>query len=865
MPFSQYRSGGGGSRWGSSSSSKDPIGKVENQINNAKVRIQSTGIDPNEDKRNSLEKFLNLPKNQNAFFDVLEILGRPAKGVVNAVDKAGVNPLDYLSGKEKLPDLKRAGTAFMQGLTGRERNISGSDVAQNKLGIDNKLGKLATGFIIEAGVDPLNLVPGKAFAKPFEVAGKGISKGYQAAENLVPALETVKDGFGKAFKYQYKWDDTLTGAKDDTMKNLFNATENDIKFRTEESLKNIADTAKITGVETGDEVGRLMEQKLPSNAPGKTYSADPKIQKAAQNLMQSNDELRQWALDNDIEVKELEGYMAHILSEEERVLKKKNKPIRVDQGNFGIGQPNKKILNTRELEGSVEDINQQMGRKFFEPNAYFSTAIGQKRLVEYVNAAKFRRDVLSNSNFAVPYQRGMVVPDNAVVINSNNYSFMRNPSRQLPDEIGGDYIVTKGVKEALDRYQKLTTDEGVNALLGAYDKVLTTWKKFALFSPAYHLRNMMGAMFNNWIGGMSPGDLTLHTSKAMKEVTDAVRGKESSLFREYRQQGLAASNLSKVEFRTSGNPEKDIMRTIEERSGNMMDQVLLRSDPLRAFETSREIGDVMDQTNRFALYSWARKKGMSPEEAANKVREVQFDYSRTTKAESEVMARMIPFYRWMRNNIPFQIKQFMNDPRKYSNLNKLRVNAQDTFGIEDENVPDYMKESFAIPVSGDGKGSGKFLSLNLPVGDINRVAGLDNIGKTLVDSLSPIGKVPVELAMNRNFFYDKPIQKFEGQEKKYQVGNQEVGINPYWDYAIQAATGQIGRGMSSYLQKPEEVDQDTKYRTPSLGISSVLKDYDVEKSKYYQLLNELRKYQDMMDYIEQQTGERPKTIQELQR
>ncbi len=81
---------------------------------------------------------------------------------------------------------------------------------------------------------------------------------------------------------------------------------------------------------------------------------------------------------------------------------------------------------------------------------------------------------------------------------------------------------------------------------------------------------------------------------------------------------------------------------------------------------------------------------MSPEDAAKKVREVQFDYTRTTPFEREVLARVIPFYRWMRNNLPFQIKQFINDPRKYSRLNDLRLILQESLGIDDDSAPEWM-------------------------------------------------------------------------------------------------------------------------------------------------------------------------------
>src|SRR5690606_38747454 len=144
-------------------------------------------------------------------------------------------------------------------------------------------------------------------------------------------------------------------------------------------------------------------------------------------------------------------------------------------------------------------------------------------------------------------------------------------------------------------------------------------------------------------------------------------------------------------------PEKQIQKAVER--GSKTGGAKAVSKLANAFETSREAGDFVDQVNRFAQFKWAVENGSTPEQAAKKVREVQFDYSHLTPFE-EAATRVIPFYRWMRFNLPFQIERFVSDPRKYANVNKIRLNAQDVQGLDEENMPDWMKESFAIPVSG---------------------------------------------------------------------------------------------------------------------------------------------------------------------
>jgi hypothetical protein len=880
------------------------VNRVNQSIENARLRIQDAGYDPGDaDRRNFFEKATNLPQGQNAFFDALELLSRPGQAVLNAIDKSNEGG--------------KVGESLWRGFSGQDR-VRGSELVE-EMGVDNKVLKALLGTGLEVVSDPLTYVPGGVLLKGAKGAAKvataPIKGAYNLIENTSPALrqfreETIqptlqrgKDALGRAFVPDYKLDEDLYGRTDDTLLKAKQETENRIRFQTEESMRKVADQANAAGgIDKGADVGRIMESGLKqfdeagNEIPRieRELSSDPAIRQAAENLMQSNTELREWARSNGIPVGELEGYMKHVLAAEERKRRKNLKAMPIDRGNFGTGQPDKKVVASRELMGSVEDVNEQMiqggrlkeGETFFEPNAFFATAIGQKQLIEYANAAKFRREVLSNPNFAQKYEKGTPVPNNAVVIDTNNYKFLSDDASNelgLANEVGGEYVTTKAVKQALDRYKKLTGDEGINSFIKAFDTAQSWWKRTTLFSAPYHLRNAMGAMFNNYVGGMNPVSLAKYTKEGYQDVYNAViKGDESPLFREFREQGLGSSSLSGVEFARRGeDAEKAIERTIKKRSqfdgtlgGRVKTELKELKNPLNAFETSRDLGDFIDQTNRFAMYKWAKDKGLTPEQAAKKVREVQFDYSRTTPLEREVATRFIPFYRWMRNNLPYQIRSFINDPRKYANVNKLRLNATESAGFDEEDVPEWMREQFAIPILGDG-GTGKALGLNLPVGDLTKVSDPLTM---LLNSLTPLAKLPAELAMNRSTFYDRPIQEFAGQERQLSIPENFLGIpvpgggkefgsalqpNETLAYLLEQLGGQPVRETLKLLASPKDEDQAKKFKDPVLGISSVLKDIDANKSKFFQQREELQKLMDLIDYIEQQTGSRPRGVNEI--
>ena len=96
------------------------------------------------DKRNWFEKATNLPEDQNAFFDVLDLLDRPGNAIRNAIHKKD----DNLS-------------ELWQGFSGKEK-VRGTDLIAES---DNKVMDGLTGFTVELLTDPTMLIPGGAVAK----------------------------------------------------------------------------------------------------------------------------------------------------------------------------------------------------------------------------------------------------------------------------------------------------------------------------------------------------------------------------------------------------------------------------------------------------------------------------------------------------------------------------------------------------------------------------------------------------------------------------------------------------------------------------------------------------------------------------
>lgn len=92
--------------------------KLQNQLANYETRLQNIGIDPKAatDTRNPLEKVLNLKQDQNALFDVLELIGRPQQALFTGIDNA-------IKGKDFVKGLK-------QGISG-EKETSGGKILRD--------------------------------------------------------------------------------------------------------------------------------------------------------------------------------------------------------------------------------------------------------------------------------------------------------------------------------------------------------------------------------------------------------------------------------------------------------------------------------------------------------------------------------------------------------------------------------------------------------------------------------------------------------------------------------------------------------------------------------------------------------------
>lgn len=334
----------------------------------------------------------------------------------------------------------------------------------------------------------------------------------------------------------------------------------------------------------------------------------------------------------------------------------------------------------------------------------------------------------------------------------------------LPQEIATDLEKMVELPKQGDRLAQLAT--GTTAL----------WKGYATrANPGFHVRNAVSNMVQTWFGGIGSGTtrlldpaVVLQKHAAAAKLLDPSTGKlvpdnipsigpyqASDVERALHDYGVVSkhSSFNEMDDLIEGEIRK-LDKTFAARNLNPLDRrnALLRGG---AFA-----GNLVENTSRLALFLDQVEKGKSLEEAALHVRKYLFDYSELTDFERKVRDRALPFYTWLRKNVPLQVDNALRSPDKMATLAKgfdslEDVNEDRGTAVSSEEKPDWMRDYIQLPLSTE-KGAAVLVNPMLPVQDLNKL--LPDPEKDILAAVNPLVRVPLELATNRQFFLDAPLR-----------------------------------------------------------------------------------------------------------
>ena len=393
----------------------------------------------------------------------------------------------------------------------------------------------------------------------------------------------------------------------------------------------------------------------------------------------------------------------------------------------------------------------------------------------------------------------------------------------LPPEVND---VLRNIRDMHDR------PEMAGAFLRHFDKVQATWKTGAtVINPGHHVRNLIGDTYMNYLDGVvNPyrykQSLKLLTNKNNAEALNAIKirvGKQNvsgdKVLRLYEQYG-AKSGFYRTEF-GEGKLGLEKLRGFSEgredfgRMAHFIDSLMKEGKGVKGLDDLEKAADA----------------------AAQRVRKWNIDYGDLTEWERKYGKRAIPFYTWMRKNIPLQIEAMALRPGRVAAVPKAQRAMEQALGTYDpegssigEIIPQYLKEMSPIRLRGEGEGKNAwYWNVPLPVLDVGRMAEGGPVGtiKEVVSSVTPIARVPIELAAGKNIF----------------TGQRIDNLNEY--FMQQLPIARQGYALQSGTQDPMSARM-LNYLT-GLGISSISESMQ---------LGELRRQQDPVQQMQRELNEK---------
>lgn len=347
-----------------------------------------------------------------------------------------------------------------------------------------------------------------------------------------------------------------------------------------------------------------------------------------------------------------------------------------------------------------------------------------------------------------------------------------------------------------------------------FDKVQRMWKTgVTIYSPSHHIRNLNGDIYLAALDGVvSPKPYAIATKvlhafptryKDMESVFNIMdpklrdtalrarpgnvvlttaRGEKMTseqLYQAAESQGLFTRAMNLEDLGADTSPALGTLGTKIQPFGGRVNAAASRVSELR------------DHWVRLAHFADVIGKSRQPlrvavEQAGRRVRKFHPDGMDMTGFEQNVMRRIIPFYSWMRKATPLVIEGAIMRPHISLAFPKAMANMQLVTGIEsqgpgdpfpmDQMFPDWIKEKGIGPILNPGSGLGRdenwrgdtpgYTIINPTNPLIDQLSQLGSPAKTLLSSLSPAARIPMELLQGQTSL-GIPLENVEGGTPGY--------------------------------------------------------------------------------------------------
>jgi hypothetical protein len=399
-----------------------------------------------------------------------------------------------------------------------------------------------------------------------------------------------------------------------------------------------------------------------------------------------------------------------------------------------------------------------------------------------------------------------------------------------------DYIFDEEVAKTLTNMGSLLSGgTSTEEFVKAFGWMTQWWKGFVLMTPGYHIRNWIsnnvtgflkyGPRWMNvqkYFGPVSVGTMyAMHPENYMDLITKQLNVKPgwvekqlNSRVGDFSVRELADYTRQSGLLSTRTQAAGEIGQAVQK---SWMEKVSAKR--FAPFKVSQRLGDFNENTAKFQSFlmdyeDMVGKGGAAVGEVAERLATQKqyleyadleakkwfIDYSDLTDWEKKTLAKVIPFYSWIRHNISNQLSGLALYPEMYSIIPKVRGAITNDEDFDYSIMPGYMENQGYYPIGQTAPGNYLMRWANIPLEDVNKIPIMFEEGnifrprltfrETVDDIMAaahPLLKTVVEMATGYDVFHKREIRPFERASPVFQYLSNSPKVITFLDGAMRLA------------------------------------------------------------------------------
>lgn len=314
--------------------------------------------------------------------------------------------------------------------------------------------------------------------------------------------------------------------------------------------------------------------------------------------------------------------------------------------------------------------------------------------------------------------------------------------------------------EMVNQTSKIQRELMQDKFLTIFDKYQTIWKMWnSVINPGFHVQNGLSNAFASF---MSDGAAVLSKKKyqeAWKIFNNAdpkqtiKLGDTTYTYRELNHIAFKYGLLDNTFFKKDIAVADSLGQSKLTRNWMNANWDPTDLENFKPYQLGTKAGASIEGTQRLVLFLEGLRNGKTIEESVENVNKFLFDYGDLTETEKVWMKRVIPFYTYMRKNVPLQLEMMIDHPFVLRMADKTMENieAVSEDRVEDGDRNEWRRDYIQMPFQINGENVG--INPQLPFQQLDRIAP-----RKIVGQMSPLVKAPMEAITGEYTYTGLPIE-----------------------------------------------------------------------------------------------------------